>query len=115
MIYLVYISLLFAYSLVLASTVLVIWSLRNGGAGVNLGKSIGALVFILSLITMLCTGYYSVRYWSEGAFEAPIKLSQEMHQDSMEMRHDMMNKMMPLIMDKMAEHMKTHTPEDSHH
>lgn len=114
MIYLVYISLLFAYSLVLASTVLVIWSLRNNGAGANLGKSIGSLVFILSLITMLCTGYYSVRYWSEGAFEAPIKLSQEMHQDSMEMRHDMMKKMMPLMMDKMAEHMKTHTPEASH-
>jgi hypothetical protein len=83
MIYLVYICVLFAYSVILASTVLVIWSLRNGGPGASLGKAIGSLVFILSLITMLCTGYYSIRYWAQGYFESPASMSMEMHQNTM--------------------------------
>ena len=91
MIYLVYISVLFAYSVILASTLLVIWSLRNVGPGSSLGKVVGSVIFALSLVSMLCTGYYSINYWAQGSFDTPTSIASEMH-------HNMM-------MEKMGAHM----------
>ena len=96
--FILHISALFAYGMLLASTVLLIWSLRNEGAGSALGKIIGSLVFILSLLSMICIGYYGIKYWAQGNFETPMGMS-------MEMRKDIMQKMRPLMMQKMKERM----------
>jgi len=94
MMFIMHISALLAYGVLLASTVLLIWSLRNKGEGSVLGKTIGSLVFILSLLSILCIGYYGIKYWVQGDFETPTSMSMEMRQD-----------MTPLMMQKMMEHM----------
>ncbi|MBX9786099.1 MAG: hypothetical protein K2Y08_02055 [Alphaproteobacteria bacterium] len=96
--FIMHISALLAYSVLLASTTLIIWSLRHEGAGSALGKFVGSFVFILSLLSMLCIGYYGLKYWTQGHFETPPSMP-------MEMRQDMMQKMMPQMMEKMMEHM----------
>lgn len=96
--FIMHISALLAYAILLASTVLLIWSLRNEGAGSALGKIIGSFVFILSLLSMICIGYYGIKYWTQGNFETPMGMS-------MEMRKDMMQKMMPMMMQGMRERM----------
>jgi hypothetical protein len=93
-----HISALFAYSVLLASAVLIIWAMRNEGAGSTLGKTVGSLIFVLSLFSMLCIGFYGIKYWNQGGFETPSEMS-------MAMRKEMMQKMMPQMMDKMKEHM----------
>lgn len=95
MMFIMHISALFALSVLLGSTVLVIWSLRNNGEGSALGKTIGSLVFVLSLLSMLCIGYYGIKYWIQGNFETPMSMS-------MPMRQEMMQKMMPMMMEQMG-------------
>lgn len=73
--FIMHISALLAYSVLLASTVLLIWSLRNEGAGSGLGKIIGSLVFVLSLLSMICIGYYGIKYWLQGSFETASGVS----------------------------------------
>ena len=96
--FIMHISALLAYAVLLASTVLLIWSLRNEGEGSSLGKIIGSFVFILSLLSIICIGYYGIKYWTQGNFETPMGMS-------MEMRKGMMQKMRPLMMQKMKESM----------
>lgn len=96
--FVMHISALLAYSVLLASTVLLIWSLRNEGAGRSLGKVIGSLIFILSFLSMLCIGYYGIKYWAQGNFETPMGMP-------LEMRKGMMQKMMPMMLEKMKERM----------
>lgn len=95
-----HISGLFALSVLLASTVLVIWSLRNPGNGSVFGKTIGSLVFIASILSLICIGYYGLKYWAQGSFETPAGMSMEMP-----MRHEMMQQMMPMMMEHMKQHM----------
>src|SRR3989338_1566627 len=96
MMFIMHISSLFALSGLLASTVLVIWSLRNKGEGSTLGKTIGIIVSVLSILSMLCIIYYGFKYWAQGNFETPMGMS-------MEMRKDMMKKMMPQMMQHMGQ------------
>ncbi len=98
MMFIMHISALFALSVLLASTGLLIWSIRNKGAGSALGKFIGSLVLIFSLLSMLCIGYYGIKYWRQGNFETPTDMS-------MGMSNDMTQKMMSIMMEKMMEHM----------
>lgn len=95
--FIMHISALFASSVLLASTALIIWSLQHKGAGSALGNFVGSFVFILSLLSMLCIAYYGLKYWTQGNFETPTSMPMEMHQD-------MMQKMMPQMMKKMMEH-----------
>jgi hypothetical protein len=97
--FIMHINILFALSVLLASTVLIIWSLRNKGAGSSLGKIIGSLVFILSLISILCIGYSGIKFWKQGNMESGSDMS-------MGMRKEMMQKMMRMMMETMKEHMK---------
>lgn len=99
MIFIMHISALFALSVLLGSTVLVIWSLRNRGEGSTLGKAIGSIVFSFSILSLLCIGYYGLKYWTQGDFETPASIP-------MQMRNDVMQKMMPMMMEKMMEHME---------
>ncbi len=77
---------------------LLIWSLRNQGTGVALGKVIGSLVLILSTFMLFCTTYSGLRYWAKGSFETSSDMT-------MGMRNEMMEKMMPFMMKKMMEQM----------
>lgn len=93
--FIMHLSTLFGYSVLLASTALIIWSLRHEGAGSVLGKFVGSFIFILSLLSMLCIAYYGVKYWTQGHFETPTSMPMKMHQE-----------MMPQMMEKMMEHMR---------
>ena len=95
MMFIMHISALFALSVLLGSAILIIWSLRNEGAGSSLGKTTGYVVFVLSIISLLCIGYYGLKYWAQGEFETPASVS-------MQMPSDMMQQMMPMMMEHMG-------------
>lgn len=50
---------------------LVVWSLRNEGKGVQLAKVFGILIVIVAIFGQICSTYYSLKYWSNGYFESP--------------------------------------------
>lgn len=56
-------------------TSLLIWGLRNEGAGIQLAKVIGSLVAIFAVLSMLCSAYYVTKYWHEGFFETPAAIT----------------------------------------
>lgn len=72
---------------------LYIWSLQNKGPGNVVAKFFGVAIIVLTILGMLCTWYYGVKYWSEGYFKQPMPM---MHMqgksmmDGMEMSGDMM-------------------------
>ncbi len=47
-----------------AGTFLYVWALRNGGAGKTLAAVVGFIVVVLSVISILCNGYYSYKFWN---------------------------------------------------
>jgi len=96
--FIMHISALLAYSVLLGSTVLIIWSIRNKGKGRILANTIGALVLILSLFSMICIGYYGIKYWAHGNFDTSSDMS-------MKMQNGMKEKMMPMMMEKMTDQM----------
>ncbi|MBY0272867.1 MAG: hypothetical protein K2X02_05595 [Alphaproteobacteria bacterium] len=108
--FIMHISALFAYSVLLASTALIIWSLRHEGVGSTLGKFVGSFIFILSLLSMLCIAYYGFKDWTQGSFETSTSRPMEMHQE-------MMKKMMPQMMEHMGhmENMGTQKGENHSH
>lgn len=85
---------------------LFIWALRNKGEGVGLGKFMGFIVVILSVIALLCTTYYGLLYWAQGKFDDPMNnssmpMAMPMNQGTMQ---QMMQQMMPLMMQRMMQH-----------
>lgn len=86
MMFIMHISSLLGLSVLVASTALVIWSSPSKGKGSGFGKAIGLCVFFLSLLSLLCIGYYSYKYWELGAFEnpAPMAMGMGIHHDMME-------------------------------
>src|SRR5689334_1291341 len=105
--FMMHISLLLAYSLLLGSAVLLIWSLRNKGDGHIFGVTIGAFVFVLTLLSILCISYYGLKYWSQGHFETPLERL-------MKPRQDMMQKMSPQLMQKLKERMEQRKKMQQH-
>ncbi|HZW61678.1 MAG TPA: hypothetical protein VFF04_05635 [Candidatus Babeliales bacterium] len=55
-----------------AGVALILWSLRNQGAGVGLASFFGYVVLILAIFALLCTTYYAFGYWIEGYYRSPI-------------------------------------------
>lgn len=81
-------------------TSLFLWAQRNKGAGQGFAKGVGSVVIVLSILSMLCISYYSVKYWLEGYFNTPHPMMTMMGQRSMMGmdqsgmldKHDMMDK-----------------------
>lgn len=63
----------FAFSLLTltAGTYLCVWSVKNFS---GLGKWIGALVMLVSLLNLACAVYYGVKHWRAGYFEGPMPM-----------------------------------------
>lgn len=76
-----------AYSTALVTAVLgfalLAWSRKEAQAGSVL-KAGGIIILTLSVLNLLCIGYYMIRYWEEGYFKAPAILS-PIHQGGMGM------------------------------
>lgn len=75
MIFLVLIGFILALSLLLASTVLIIWSLRKEGEGILLAKIVGISTFVLALSSIIAILSFKVKYWKQGYFETPMVMS----------------------------------------
>lgn len=94
MIFLVFISALLAFSLLLASTVFIVWTLRNEGNGIVLAKVVGITVFFLSLLSILAILCFKVKYWKQGYFETPMVMSMVSHKKDMaQMREKMIKRL----------------------
>lgn len=81
---------------------LIVWSIRNDGAGVAVSKFFGYIISIASVFALLCTSYYGTSYWLQGYFTSPVA-------PMMMMKKEMMkdHPMMMQSMDKMhQQHMK---------
>ena len=89
-----HISLLFAFSVLLASTILYIWSLRNQGEGIEFAKIVSSIIFVLSILSILCISFYGVKYWAQGNFESllgiPVRAREVI---SHKMRQEMLQKL----------------------
>lgn len=72
---------LVAFSLGIA---LLIWGMRNEGAGIQLAKVFGILVAIFAVISMLCSVYYNIKYWKKGFFETPTTIGSVQGQETMQ-------------------------------
>ena len=92
MIFLVFISFLLALSLLLASTALVVWSLRQEGVGIVLAKVVGITVFVLSLLSILAILFFKVQYWKQGYFATPMVMMTQ-KQDIAHMREKMIKRL----------------------
>lgn len=54
-------------------TALLVWSgSKENICGKELAKIVAYFTIVASLLTMLCTGYYSMRYWEDGYFRKPF-------------------------------------------
>jgi hypothetical protein len=76
--FIMHITSLLGLSVLLASTALVIWSSPSKAKGSNFGKAIGLSVFFFSLLSLLCIGFYSYKYWEQGAFDTPAPMGMGM-------------------------------------
>lgn len=93
MIFLVFISFLLALSLLLASTALIVWSVRKEGEGIVLAKIVGITVFVLSLLSILAILCFKVKYWKQGYFESPMVMSMmNQKRDMTQMREKMIKR-----------------------
>lgn len=62
---------------------LLIYAMKHTDLGTALPKFIAYLVMILAVLSMLCTGYYTVKYWIGGYFEQPAPISRMMMKSCM--------------------------------
>ena len=69
MIFVMNVSTAFVLSVFLGSIGLIIWSMRNKGEGVFLGKIIGIVTALSCLFSLICIGYYGFQYWLKGEYE----------------------------------------------
>lgn len=84
---------LIAYAVILASTALIIWSLRNKGEGSVFGKIVGSLIFLVTLLSILCINYMEYKKWKY--------LSE--HKPEREIGEEIMKAVVPIIVDKFQE------------
>ena len=54
---------------------LLVWGKQINGAGAGLAKFTGSAVAVLAIFAMLCTTYYSTKYWLDGHFKHPNTIS----------------------------------------
>lgn len=94
-------SLTLAYIALALGTGLILWSLRNKGEGKTFAKVMGCVVFIFSLLSILCTSYYGIKTWFQERYDMPMAMGGMMQK----MMPQMMEQMMPLMMQKMKEQM----------
>lgn len=81
--------------------VLLVWS-KKEAAGSCLLKAGGIIMLVVSLLNIVCIGYYGIRYGQDGYFRAPNvmthdAMSKKMMKDrggKMDMDHSMMKDMM---------------------
>ncbi|AWN72383.1 hypothetical protein LEAN103870_12780 [Legionella anisa] len=79
MMFLFHIAITMGFIAFILSISLLIWGLRHQGAGVSLAKVLGSLIAVLSVIGVLCSGYYGIKYWHEGYFETPAAMEKVPH------------------------------------
>jgi len=84
-----------------------IYSYRNKGVGVALGKVAGYTITILAALSLLCTTYYGFKYLEAGYFKTPGShkyMSRQYHR--MQKHKPMMERMMQHRMEKMMKQMQ---------
>ena len=67
-----------AFALELIALVLGVWILmkarsKEAGNLKGFGSFIGYFVIVSALLALLCTGYYSLKYWDDGYFDKPAQ------------------------------------------
>lgn len=72
---------------------LLIYAVKHTELGMALPKFIAYLVMILAILSMLCTGYYTVKYLIGGYFEQPIPMGRMMMKSGSVQKCNMMGNM----------------------
>lgn len=62
----------------IASVGLFIWSVRQQGRGVALGKITGVILIIVVLLNIICTGAFAFKLWKQG-YLAQMPMQMMMH------------------------------------
>ncbi len=91
-------------------TALLVWSAKNEACCKAFAKIVAYFTIVAAVLTMLCTGYYTVRYWEDGYFRNPSSRGC-MHGKGRMMDYPMMKQMMKKMEKKS---MGTGAPADDH-
>lgn len=57
-----------------AGTFLLAWVTKQEVCCKTFGKVVAYFTIVASILGMLCTGYYTLRYWKEGDFKRPYSM-----------------------------------------
>jgi predicted membrane protein len=72
-----------------------IWSKIHANVGTTLAKTIGYVIIIMSILNILCTGYYAMKYRCAGYFDKPhIRMIQKNKMNNQMMQCPMMSEQM---------------------
>ncbi|ARN84996.1 hypothetical protein [Candidatus Nucleicultrix amoebiphila] len=92
MLFFSHISFALLMIVLIMGTKLILKALNTKGPGQTLAKSVGIIVMVLAVLTMLCNLYYSVQYWARGYLDMPcpmMHMGQGMDHSSMMNQHMM--------------------------
>jgi uncharacterized Zn-finger protein len=64
-----------------AGAALLAYSCKAGMSCRTFVKAIAYVTIALSVLSLLCTGYYSLRYWEDGYFKHPRVMMDGKHRD----------------------------------
>lgn len=60
-----------------AGTFLLTWVAKQEVCCKTFGKVVAYFAIVASILGMLCTGYYTLRYWEDGHFKSPHLMSMQ--------------------------------------
>lgn len=58
-----------------AGAALLVLASKEGASYKGLGKIVGYFTIVASILALLCTGYYWIKYWEQGQFDSPQTMS----------------------------------------
>lgn len=74
MVFIADMAIAFELIALVAGTALLAYACKEGIGCKAFVKAIAYITIVLSALTILCTGYYSLRYWEDGYFRKPAMM-----------------------------------------
>lgn len=75
--FLFHVGQMLALVAIAAGIILIAWASRNEGTGISLANFFGRLIVIVAILSLLCTSYYGIVYWSKGYLQTPVPMMQK--------------------------------------
>lgn len=88
MMFIMHVAFSFGLIALAVGVCLYVWSLQAKlKKARDVTQFFGVAIILLSIFGMLCSGYYAMKYWSEGYFEQPMPMMSMQEKKMMEAMH----------------------------